>query len=350
MKFAHEYQAHLEAEGYPPDWVDSAVSYSRLKKCVNRVQVELSALGLDVKTLRQLLTAVEKDQAPEEADDVRPFQYRFTDSETHIRPELLFVVDGETGEPLDARLAPGTKRYLHRLAVAEQLTDVRVVDDAASAHSVDGQVEAQGEKASAQRRLVRVPLSSDSNFFSLLEKDLGNIAVLQAARKQKLTGEIMEVARTLGKATNPELSSKSKHDLAQWRRLFELYLQSNVFFAMNEQDHGTQSGHQARSRFAKFLETAQESKLLQHFKTPESKAALQNFVAINAELLQFVRFWEMNQLAMVKILKSTFQQSATTRANYGRVRQADRSGSETHISHPPTCFFSISGSFKGPIG
>jgi len=155
-----------------------------------------------------------------------------------------------------------------------------------------------------------VPLSSDSDFFSLLEKDLCNIAGLQAARKQKLTQEIMDVAVILGKATDPEVSSKSKHDLARWRQLFELYLQSNVFFATNEQDHGTQSGSQAQARFAKFLETAQKSSLLKDFKTRESKTALQNFVAINTELLQFVRFWEINQLAMVKILKKFDKRTA----------------------------------------
>jgi hypothetical protein len=282
MKFAREYQAHLEAEGYPPDWVASAVSYSKLKKCVNRVQLELSALGLDVATLRQLLAAV-KDQAT-------PFEYRFSNRQGPITPELLFVLD-ESGEPLDAALAPDTKSYLHGLAVAEQLTDVRVDD-------------APMDAPKYGHRLVRVPLSSDSAFFSLLEEDLSGVAGLQAARKQRLTTEIVDVAKALGKATNPELSSKSKHDLAQWRRLFELYLQSNVFFAMNEQDHGTQTGAQARVRFAKFMETAQTSSLLRHFKTRESRAALQQFVAINTELLQFVRFWEINQLAMVKILKS----------------------------------------------
>jgi E3 ubiquitin-protein ligase BAH len=307
MKFSHEYQAHLEAEGYPPDWVSSAVSYSKLKKCVNRVQLELSALGLDAETLRQLLTAVEKDQARQDVGGGRPFQYRFADDEgpNTIRPELLFVVDGETGEPLDAGLAPGTKSYLHKLAVAEHLTDVRIVDDADSVPAMEDDAAAQGDGSSLPRRLVRVPLASDSDFFSLLEQDLCNIAGLQAVRKQQLTEEIVEVARILGKATNPELSSKSKHDLAQWRRLFELYLQSNVFFAMNEQDHGTKSGSQARDRFAKFLETARESSLLSHFKTRESRSALRNFVAINTELLRFVRFWEINQLAMVKILKST---------------------------------------------
>ena len=159
MKFAREYQAHLEAEGYPPDWVSSAVSYSQLKKCVNRVQLELSTLGLDVETLRQLLAAVEKDQARQ---DGRPFQYRFADGggPNTIRPELLFVVDGETGEPLDAGLAPGTKRYLHQLAVAEQLTDVRVVDDASSEHAIED----QDYNGSPRRQMVRVPLSSDSDW------------------------------------------------------------------------------------------------------------------------------------------------------------------------------------------
>jgi E3 ubiquitin-protein ligase BAH len=247
-------------------------------------------------------------------------------------------------------LAPGTKNYLHRLAVAEKFTDVRVVDDADSISPIDSDIETQGDKSAPPRRLVRVPLSSDSDFFSLLEKDLCNIAGLQAARKRKLTEEIVDVAKALGRATNPELSSKSKHDLAQWRRLFELYLQSNVFFAMNEQDHGTQSGCQARDRFAKFLDMAQKSSLVGGFKLRESSAALQNFVAINTELLQFVGFWEINQLATVKILKSTIPMPRHTSTDQERIRQKDRSGSEAHVSNASTCFIFIPRPFKGSVG
>lgn len=55
MKFAHEFKNALEREGFPPHWIETAVPYSQLKKCIKKVERELSSFGLDNDTLRQLL-------------------------------------------------------------------------------------------------------------------------------------------------------------------------------------------------------------------------------------------------------------------------------------------------------
>lgn len=55
MKFAREYEATLEQEQYPQHWVQSSISYRQLKKCIRKVQVELSQLGLDADAVKRLL-------------------------------------------------------------------------------------------------------------------------------------------------------------------------------------------------------------------------------------------------------------------------------------------------------
>lgn len=41
--------------GFPPQWVDNAIPYKLLKKCLKKVQKELSDLGLEPDTLSMLL-------------------------------------------------------------------------------------------------------------------------------------------------------------------------------------------------------------------------------------------------------------------------------------------------------
>lgn len=54
MKFGHEFMASLQREEYPREWIDSAVSYRRLKKCIKKVKEELDSLGLSEKVLNEL--------------------------------------------------------------------------------------------------------------------------------------------------------------------------------------------------------------------------------------------------------------------------------------------------------
>ncbi|KAI5308110.1 hypothetical protein KEM55_006555, partial [Ascosphaera atra] len=46
MKFAHNYAQALQAERYPPQWLDAAIQYKALKKTIKKVENELLSLGL----------------------------------------------------------------------------------------------------------------------------------------------------------------------------------------------------------------------------------------------------------------------------------------------------------------
>ena len=59
MKFAHEYESALISEGFPNHWVLSAIAYRQLKKCIKKVERELSSIGLDASTLRQLWQSID---------------------------------------------------------------------------------------------------------------------------------------------------------------------------------------------------------------------------------------------------------------------------------------------------
>lgn len=54
MKFAHDFDESLKAEEYPQKWLDSAISYRQLKRCIKKVERELQGLGLDPQILQQL--------------------------------------------------------------------------------------------------------------------------------------------------------------------------------------------------------------------------------------------------------------------------------------------------------
>ncbi|KAF2429626.1 RING-14 protein [Tothia fuscella] len=330
MKFGHLYRDRLREAGFPPEWINTAINYNQLKKCIKRVRQELASLGLDAVTLQRLLKnaekaseAAEKGQHSDEEGDERPLRYEFAGmngpakSAGPIVPKLLILVDEETGQPIDASLAPETKDYIHQLALKEQLTNIHITarDDNETASpplelsKTHSNASDSGRKPSRPHRLIEVPLTNDSVFFNMLQSELFELASLQEAEKQKLYSNITEVGKTLARVTEPD-GSKATKDLAHWRNLFELYINSRVFFATTEQDHGAQKFAEAQRRFKLFLEQASKMRFLGKFKRKASGEALQQFLHINTELLQNLRFHEMNQTAMNKILKKFDKRTA----------------------------------------
>lgn len=75
MKFAHEFKEALIKEGFPPHWVDSAIPYGQLKKCIKKVEKELQSLGLDSATLAQLMPEINDNS--EDSRQAVAFQYDF---------------------------------------------------------------------------------------------------------------------------------------------------------------------------------------------------------------------------------------------------------------------------------
>lgn len=157
---------------------------------------------------------------------------------------------------------------------------------------------------SATIQRVEVPLTFDAEFFGLLQNDVTSFDSLQAKEHKVMTDEIMNLSSKISCLTKPSKFGKS--DLYRWRELFELYLQAGVFFSTHEHDHGRRRSNIALKQLQWFQNEVVKAGIVDSFKIPASRQALECFVAINVALLRNLKFQEINQLAITKILKSRF--------------------------------------------
>lgn len=321
MKFGHVFQEHLQHDGFPAHWVASAISYRQLKKCIKRVQRELADLGLDPATLGQLLRTAEQQR------NERLAEYLLSnpksspghpDAPVLFQPKLFIAVDDETGEPLDAHLSPLTRDYLQQLAIAQQLSHVRISDvdtssstteqksgESSRGTSSDGASSPDGQNRETRpHRMVELPLTSDLEFFSILQNEVSGLAALQAQEQEKLSKEVTALGTAVTRVTEPNRKSASKTDMAKWRKIFELYLESRIFFSTTELDHGKHDSTKARALLQQFSDELKRQNVASTFKKKESSIALEQFLKLNMAVLQSLRFQEINDLAMQKILKS----------------------------------------------
>lgn len=311
MKFGHAFKQSLRNEGFPPDWVESAISYSQLKKCINRLTDELQEVGLDPATLSKLLKHVEDYNASADQDDDqdRPFAYilngdKSTDPSAKarktFRPMLLFSIHETTGEVRSATLDEETKRKLQMMAVETGMSDLRVVDETPSAKS-DEAVDAPNQRSSY--RIVEVPLTSDIEFFTRLSSEVSGLENLQKREEKRMHAQIEDLGKQIAKVTDPSHRSNRK-TLAAWRQVFQMYIEEGIFFGNTEIDHKSHDSDKAMQRLAEFSNKVAQAGVVERLRKKNNLPALNMFMHINREILQGLRFGEINHSAMVKILKS----------------------------------------------
>lgn len=342
MKFGHSFKQALKNEGFPPDWVDSAISYQQLKKCINRLTNELAELGLDPQTLKRLLKQVEDYNASKSLEDDRPLEYLLSQEEDGLasgsgekrkpfHPKLLFYVNEITGELDSARLDEETRQKLQMLAIGTGMTNLRVVQDPESPQtepdSADYLQKGTGIGRRPGYRTVEVPLTSDSEFFTKLADALSGLEVLQEREEQRMHNEITELGKQVARLTNPDRRANKKL-IAVWRQIFQIYVESDIFFGSTETDHGSRDSEHARDKFQQFANTIAQQGLVDRFKKPENLRALNMFMHVNREILQGLRFGEINRTAMMKILKSTSTTTTILLAEEGAKAAISNSHSE----------------------
>ncbi|PQE32482.1 ring-14 protein [Rutstroemia sp. NJR-2017a WRK4] len=301
MKFAHEFKDALAREGFPQHWVESAIPYSELKKCLKRIAAELRDCGLGPDALAKL----------KEISNVGPaYMYEFNVlfyQESRFRPKLILWL--EDGTAVDARLSPDTRNYLKEL-VAKHHGEPEILPAEILQDVKNSQWKSDEERSSAsyeleQRPLVRrveVPLSFDAEFFGLIQGDVTNLDALQAEEQKALCSEIHNLSEELVALTKPSKRDK-KTDISRWRQLFEIYLEANIFFSAREQDRGKRNSANALRQLQWFQSEVTKRGTVKSFKLPESHAALNRFISINVTLLRNLSFQEINQTAINKILK-----------------------------------------------
>lgn len=336
MKFGHQFKQSLRNEGFPADWVDSAISYSQLKKCINRLTDELRKVGLDPETLSKLLKHVEDYNATAHHDDdqERPFEYILNDddkvdgaskSRKEFHPKLIFYVNTATGEVHGAKMDEETKRKLQLLAVETGISDMRVCDtNPPSLKSFDSSETVPSDGTSSPPhsrsgfRTVEVPITSDTEFFTRLTSEVSGLEKLQEREEKKMNVKIEELGKQVAKLTDPDHRSSRKM-LAVWRQVFQMYVEEGIFFGTTEIDHKAHNADKAMQRLAGFSNKVAQAGLVEKMKKKDNLQALNSFMHINREILQGLRFGEINHSAMIKILKKFDKRTALgVKATYPR--------------------------------
>ncbi|KAJ0295717.1 hypothetical protein COL5a_011894 [Colletotrichum fioriniae] len=318
MKFAHDFKETLRRQDFPPHWIDQAIPYGQLKKVLKRVARELNDLGLDPETLRQLLDPAN--------DSPLAAKYRLNAAGNSklLRPKLTVLVHMRDGNAVDASLTPASRSLIERIAALQSHDPTQPIPAAApedpvpskspvsSAESLaNAEIELSGTQSCLQGEgqssptehyeRIEVPLVFDSEFFDILQSDVNNLDALQAKEEKAMVTEIVALRQEISHLTKPSRLSKS--DLARWRAIFELYLDAQVFFSTNEQDHGSRTSQTAAKQLQWFQEEITKRNLVKSFKIAESREALVRFLSLNAVLLKNLQFQEINQVAIYKILK-----------------------------------------------
>lgn len=326
MKFGQDYQAALQREEFPRDWVDSAISYKKLKKCIKRVQQELSGLGLDQETLNALWQHVNtgSEALSTDSDASRMLHYSFNGNDkAKFIPKLTIALDPRDGSPMDAWLSPDTRRVLRRMSrnsrplvsVEESPAPPRPHDadnsetDATEATETTDTSEAPDQVDSEAIETIEIPLNSDSEFFQILRRELRDLDSLQHKEQREIGDQIRMLADEL---QNLKVSTKkrSKQDIEQWRRLFELYAESEVFRSSHEADAGARDVNHAQKQLKLFADSVKEQRMKGALVSKESNEAMDRFLKINIDLLRLMRFQEMNRVALAKILKKFDKRTA----------------------------------------
>lgn len=306
MKFAHEYEAALQQDDYPQHWVESAISYRQLKKCIKKVQRELSMVRLDASTIAALWTSIGSSQLAGS-----PLQYTFADP-TNFESNIIFTVNTKDGSPVDACLAPETRDYLQALAIRPKPSEISTialsndVQFTLARGMLDGSListdHSTVKEHSADQKL-EIPLRFDSTFFRLLNDELLGLKILRSKEEHVLVQDVVVLGQEIGRLI---VSSQNviKSDFHAWREVFSLYIDCGVFFSTVEQDSYDRTSSMAHQKLRVFSARLQELGLPRRLKKAQSRVALERFIRINFTLLQNLKFQELNATAMTKILKS----------------------------------------------
>ncbi|KAI1773706.1 SPX domain-containing protein [Hypoxylon cercidicola] len=302
MKFAQEFRKSLQQEGYPQKWIDSAVPYGQLKKCLKKVTKELQEIGLDKDTLAQLTSQRDPSAAA--------FHYHLDGKDAdskHFRPRLTFFIHLKDGVVVDAELTPPTRDFLKRIASKTLEAEAPVendTDQTKPATDLNGSCHAPPpEEESLSIKQVEVPLVFDGEFFDILQNDVSTLDALQEEEQAKLGKEIALLGQDINQATIPSKGRRARGDLETWRNIFELYLDARIFFSTRESDHGSRTSTQAVEQLRWFQDQVLSRKLTHGLKLENSRHAYIRFLNMNALLLQILKFQEINNIAVTKILK-----------------------------------------------
>ncbi|KAG7721143.1 hypothetical protein KL929_001404 [Ogataea haglerorum] len=255
MKFAKLLQQILQEGGVPPEWVEKAIQYKALKKRINRVVEELENVGLKRENMS--------------------FTYEIEQIQHQLRPQLTTDVSQELEQVVISRL-----------------------NDMDYSFSV---VQKEGDGS-----VLTVSLHEDTLFFQTLYEELEELKRFGEEQEHELVNTVENLATVIGKVGSP---NTRKNDMYVWREIFQMYIESEVFFSTRERSSGRVDVAVSRKRLSDFVDHVNETKVLKRLRQRNSLAAFATFKEMNFLIIKVANYQAINSMAVQKILKKFDKQT-----------------------------------------
>ncbi|CAO3592375.1 unnamed protein product [Absidia cylindrospora] len=363
MKFAK--QLETESKDIPTEWRPYLIQYKKLKKLITKVADDIEKHGVSVTMLHDYLDGAtcQESSLLDLTDPVEPpnmkaqVQYYFTGKVPNIRPCIRFTydsgnkkvtellsnfIDDQKERPLDpsnsnetTMLKPPlqyqrsqdntdfyTMTMMHTDAnKVNNYDDITEMDEISSINQND--MDEHHRRRNSTVKMIRdlteltlhedeskkehndeihsvvVELEQDDAFFYMLMTELQNAARHQHKTSHRFEADIDELKKRMVKVASPD----QKSDMYVWRHIFSLYMDAQIFQGKVESDRSMRSVQKAKKQMQWFTRQLDEEHLVSKLKNQASKSALQQFMALNAELVTIRHCQALNQTAMTKILK-----------------------------------------------
>ncbi|BFZ59145.1 hypothetical protein YB2330_000149 [Saitoella coloradoensis] len=283
MKFGKSFERQLEEEDIPVEWRSAAIQYKALKKCINKVVLELSSLGLSASTIR-LLLCQDGEKCEDNGLNAR-LTYSFDGNIKSFTPKIVLTIDGDI--PVTADLSPNTRHSFEELllnqqalngisvvssfdpltASAEQIADAEMVDDIVSERDVEAIItEITDEEAAAMENGPASPASEESemDFDHVPDSDEGIFIADEDSPSKPRPADIME-----------DEVGESSHPHAEPRKIEITLTSDSEFFHMLTSELENLEALQAKQKETLSLQVTALSNCLTKVTNPETKRGTQ---------------------------------------------------------------------------
>ncbi|KAH3668402.1 hypothetical protein OGAPHI_002156 [Ogataea philodendri] len=247
----------LQEEWVPEEWAKKAIQYKALKKRINRVVEELESIGIK-------------------------------------REDMVLMYDIERVQhQLVPRLTVRTTLEMEDLV----LTKIEEL----------GYSFTEVQEAEAGVCLLTVSLHQDALFFQTLYEELEELSRFRDEREKEIVATVESLAAEIGKVGGP---SRRKSDMYLWREIFQLYIESEVFFSTRERSAGRVDVEVSRQRMGEFVAHVNSAGLQKRFHHRGSLAAFGAFQEMNMQIMKVANYQTINGIAVHKILKKFDKQTS----------------------------------------
>ncbi|GAB5585647.1 hypothetical protein Unana1_00547 [Umbelopsis nana] len=353
MKFAK--QLETDTENLPDELRQHLIRYKYLKKAISKIVEEMQQRGISATLLSEWLHKSNHVTESEE-DETLKIEYFFVGQPPNIRTcikvtylendprvqQLLQpaknLADGsdEQSGALEYRYSRNDTDYFSLSPPAVQTpldgsSEEKIARRRRSSSSSSKlaktllELSLKGPETHSHQPIVRddediqvlpvtktlvIELEQDDEFFQMLMRELNQITSVQEEAKTKFEKDVSDLEHRLNALVT--VSKRKKSDLYTWREIFRIYMDAEVFQGSHELDRALRTADKSRKQMDWFTGELQRMNLIPKIMSRESRRAYEQFLALNAELINIKQFQAMNQLAMVKILKKHDKRSGLT--------------------------------------